>query len=404
MDRTERTGEYSPVSLVRCHTYDFPAVHDAVKKAVIPLLSRKDMLKPGAKVLLKINLLSASKGPDRPVNTHPSVIRSLAKIFKEDFDCAVFVGDSTSSFSKGSTGKGFKNMGLDLLSSECGFGLFNVDREEAVVLKNPGNRIIREIAIPRRFSEFDFVVSVPKLKTHELVGYTGAVKNMLGCVPGKMKRDVHVKAPTSKMMADALCDVYNFVRPRFAVMDGIVGMQGAGPSAGEPYPAGLIAASPDPVSLDAVMMRVLGFSPREVLTVRRAHERGLGMGDLDLIRIIGEPLERCLCAGFKKPSNTGKLFLENLIPAAFLSRAIDTVVSFLPYIDAEKCVRCFECVKGCPANCIVDSGGKLIIDKKRCIECFCCQEVCPANAVMVKPPLVKLMLGKIQKFIEDISG
>jgi len=404
MDRTERTGEYRQVSLVRCQTYDFPAVHAAVRKAVTPLLSPNKDLLPGSRVLLKINLLSASKGPDRPVNTHPAVIKSLALLFREEYGATVFVGDSTSSFSKGSTAKAFRNMGLDALAAECGFRLFNVDTEEAVTLHNPENRIIRDIAVPKKLREFDFIVSVPKLKTHELVGYTGALKNMLGCIPGKMKRDVHVRAPTSRLMADALCDVYNFIRPHFAVMDGIIGMQGTGPSAGEPYPAGLIAASHDAVSLDAVMMRLLGFAPREVPTIRRAHERGLGGGDLAKIRIVGEPAERCLCAGFKKPSNTGKLFLESIVPAAFISKAIDKTVTFVPFIETARCVRCFECVKGCPANCIVDSAGKLIIDKKRCIECFCCQEVCPANAVVVRPPLVKAMLGKVQKFIEDISG
>jgi uncharacterized protein (DUF362 family) len=379
-------------------------VHDAVRKAVVPFLSDVRTPTPGAKVLLKINLLSPSKGPDRPVNTHPAVVRALAKIFKEDYGCRVAVGDSTSSFSKGSTNKAFRNMGLDVLAAEAGFELFNVDAEETVPLKNPGNRIITEVLVPKRLRGFDFIVSVAKLKTHELVGYTGALKNMLGCIPGKMKRDVHVQAPTSKRMADALCDVYTFVRPHFAVMDGVVAMQGAGPSAGEPYQAGLIGASDDAVSLDAVMAHLLGFAEQEVLTIRRAHERGLGVGDLRRIRVIGERTDACRCAGFKKPSNAGKLFLESVIPSAILSKAIDTVVSFVPYIDTEKCIRCFECVKGCPADCIVDSHGKLIIDKKRCIECFCCQEVCPANAVVVKPPLAKVMLGKVQKFIEHISG
>jgi len=370
----------------------------------MPVLAGHPRLKRGASVLLKINLLSANKGPDKPVNTHPSFIRSLATLFQRKFDATVYVGDSTSSFSKGSTDKAFKNMGIDLLAAELGLRIMNVDTEEPVVLKNGANPLIKEIAVPKKLREIDIVVSVPKLKTHELTGFTGAVKNMLGCVPGKMKRDVHVKAPTSRLMAEALCDVYSFVRPDFAVMDGVVGMQGSGPAAGEPAMTGLIAASADPVSLDAVVTHLLGYGEGEVLTTVRAHARGLGTGDLRMIEVVGETLEACRRPDFRKPSNRTKLLFERFVPPGLIGAAIERTVSFTPRIDPAKCVRCFECVKGCPAHCIPDVAGKLVIDTKRCIECFCCQEVCPANAVTVRPPLTKIMLGKIQQFIEAISG
>ncbi|MDP8262394.1 MAG: DUF362 domain-containing protein [Candidatus Ancaeobacter aquaticus] len=399
-------GTNSRVSLIKCASYNDDELYFSLKKCLDPIIDHYNAFKEikGSKILLKVNLLSTSKGPDKPVNTHPSFVKQLARYFIQEHGAQVYVGDSSGSFSQGSTNKAFFNMGLDRIAKEVGFTLINFDTARKKVMCNPDHKIIKEIVVPGELFEMDLVVTVPKLKTHELVGFTGAVKNMMGCLPGKLKRDVHVKAPTSKSMAVALCDIYAMVPTHLAVMDGIIGMEGNGPAAGEPVETGLILASNDPVSLDAVVTHLLGYKEGEIRTTVYAHKRKLGVGDLNEIEIIGDDMNGCYYTEFVKVANKYKFILENIIPSWLISTALEKIISFKPFIDTRQCVRCFECVKGCPVNCIEDIEEKLIIQKKKCIECFCCQEVCPVNAVTVKPPLVKIMLGKVQKMIEYMSG
>ena len=105
----------------------------------------------------------------------------------------------------------------------------------------------------------DFIVSVPKLKTHGLTQYTGAIKNMMGTIPGNGKKNVHLIAPKADGFAKALVDIFQMSPPHLIVMDAIVGMGGNGPNAGQPRKVGLILASRDSVAMDAVASSIIGF-------------------------------------------------------------------------------------------------------------------------------------------------
>jgi ferredoxin len=242
--------------------------------------------------------------------------------------------------------------------------------------------VLKRFGLARAVREADAVVSLAKLKTHGQALYTGAVKNMLGCVPGGGKIRVHQFAPKSRQLAAALVDIFAVVRPRFALIDGIVAMQGNGPNLGDPRPLGLLIASRDAVAADAVAARIIGYPPRTIHVLHNAEERGLGTGSLDRIEVVGEALDDCLCPDFVRASN---LFYE-LIPAP-LARLIGGAVRVDPEIVQAECKRCGLCQRSCPADAI-EGEETFRVDTARCIRCFCCHELCPHGAVVLRRSLL----------------
>ena len=119
-------------------------------------------------------------------------------------------------------------------------------------------------------------------------------------MPGKGKKDIHLLAPKPEKMAEALLDIHSLVRPRLAVMDAIVAMEGNGPAAGRPRGVGLVIAGADAVSLDAVAAEIIGFDRGEVDTTRLGHERGLGIGRIEEIQRVRRAAERGGRAGLQE--------------------------------------------------------------------------------------------------------
>ena len=135
--------------------------------------------------------------------------------------------------------------------------------------------------------------------------YTGAIKNMLGVVPGENKSKYHKVASATGSMADMLVDIFGYVKPQLAIMDAIVGMEGNGPLHGHPRKIGAIIASIDSVAVDAVGSAVINYSPLEISTTKIAAERGLGEGNIHKIDVVGVEINKVKVRGFKKPDRKG---------------------------------------------------------------------------------------------------
>ena len=238
--------------------------------------------------------------------------------------------------------------------------------------------ILKRFGLARVVREADAVVSLAKLKTHCQTLYTGAVKNLLGCLPGGGKIRVHQLAPKARQLSAALLDIYAVVRPRLALIDGILAMEGEGPSHGDPRPLGLLIASEDAVAADAVACHIIGYPARAVHILRQAEERGLGVGDLRKIEVVGVPLEEAVVRDFVRPSN----FAFEMIPG-FLMKLIGRGVSVQPDIVQELCRKCGMCQRSCPAAAIENHEG-LVIDHEKCFRCFCCHELCPHDAIALR--------------------
>lgn len=374
------------VSIVKCKDYNPNNVEKALREC-IGLLPENSIPK-NKKILLKPNLLSSTKGPERPINTHPIFVECLAKILKEDYLSTVYIGDSCGGMSYGQTQRAFEVSGLIEISKKLGVQLINFENTGVVYLENENNKIKKRFPVTNFIQKVDFVISVPKLKTHTLVGYTGAVKNMMGLVPGSGKRDMHMTAPKVWQMEQCIVDLYGLVKPSFVVMDAIIGMEGDGPAAGDQRDIGLVFASSDAVALDTVAAEVVGYDSTDMIFIKEAYNRNYGVGDIKKISVKGINLEDVKISDFKKPIGKFRDAILNAIPSRLLKAAYAGMTSGLPIINQILCRRCNVCYDNCPVQTIDKFSDKhLEIIHKNCIECYCCQELCPHDAIKLKVPI-----------------
>ncbi|VVB54069.1 Uncharacterised protein [uncultured archaeon] len=144
--------------------------------------------------------------------------------------------------------------------------------------------IFEEILIPKIFKGSN-ILHLPTVKTHGHTTTTGAMKNAFGGLIPKYRHHAHLKI--HEILVDLLAIQKEVHKGMFAVMDGCVCGNGAGPRTMEPYIGNTILASNDQVAIDAVASKIMGFDPLKIDYIKLAHERGLGMGDVDQIEIVG---------------------------------------------------------------------------------------------------------------------
>jgi len=148
---------------------------------------------------------------------------------------------------------------------------------------------MEKFAIAKTAAEADVVISLPVIKTHIRTGITCGLKNMKGVLPGDEKKRTHKTG-----LDRAIVDLNRVARPRFTVVDGIIGVQGAWGSQSDEVnrvPLDLIIAGSDVVAVDAVCATVAGFNVREILHILGAAEANLGVCDMSLIEVRGERID-----------------------------------------------------------------------------------------------------------------
>ncbi len=361
------------VSIVKCENYE----HQKVKKALLhsfELIGGLDsIVKPGDNVLLKVNVIIGFP-PERAATTHPAFVGAMIEIVKEAGGIA-WVGDSSGAY--GYTARSLEISGIKKACEEYGGKLINFESTGTYPVKANG-RILTTINIAKPAIDCDVLVSLPKMKTHQLTKYTGAVKNFYGVIPGSGKAAIHRQAPTEESLSHAVVDICSALKPRLAVMDGIVGMEGEGATNGTPIPSGVILSSTDCVALDAVASELMGFSHRDILTTRFAHERGLGTGELGQIEVIGEKISD-VKTDFKKSK-----YLYYKLPG-FLGKWMFKYAENISKVEISEteCKKCKICFNSCPASAITLEPRPLI-DQEKCIKCYCCHELCRNGAVKLK--------------------
>ncbi len=362
----------SQVALVKCTNYEQEIVNRAIRQSVDFIGGMRRYLKPGDVALLKVNLLSAGEG----VHTHPSVARAVIELVKEVGGVPV-VADTPGVFHVGNEATtAMVTSGLEAVAKEAGCKAFQFETRgfaEVPVLKG---KKLHSIYAAKTALEADVIISLPKLKTHGLTLFTGAVKNMFGTVSPRTRRTIHAQQASAKDFSEALVDIYSVVKPRLTIMDGVIGMEGEGPAHGDLKPVGVILASADGVALDAVASRMVGFEPMEIQTTRVATDRGLGNGDMGGIKVLGERVED-VTVTFKRPPS----WQSNLPP--WLMSLINRLAYVRPQVDVEKCVQCGVCAKSCPVEAL-RLAPYPTFNREKCIECYCCNELCPKGAIVLE--------------------
>ena len=242
--------------------------------------------------------------------------------------------------------------------------------------------IMKQLEVIDIITKVDKVISVSKLKTHGMTKFTGAVKNMYGTIPGLKKAEYHYTLPDIVNFSNMLVDVCINANPILSFMDGIVGMEGAGPSGGNPRDVGVIIASDSPYHLDIVACKIINIDPSLVPINERCIERNIVDKNFNDIEIISKDFNSHIIKDFKVPSISGVGLLKNKMPKIF-DVFVDYLIKPKPVIIKNKCIGCGDCSDCCPAKTINMIDGKPNIDLKECIRCFCCQELCPVKAISV---------------------
>jgi uncharacterized protein (DUF362 family) len=240
----------------------------------------------GARVVLKPNLVEYDERTT--VNTDPRLVAATVVALRRLGAVEVLVAEGPghrrdTQFVVTSSG---------LLEALDGVGARFVDLNTDAIMRVPLRSrytALGELWLPRTIADADVVISMPKMKTHHWAGLTLSLKNCFGCVPGRVygwpKNVLHWAG-----LEQSILDVAAAVRPDYAIVDGIVGMEGNGPISGTPVAANVLVFGDDPVATDVVGARIMGFDPGKIAYLAEA-ARFLGQGDVELIRSEGEDVE-----------------------------------------------------------------------------------------------------------------
>ncbi|PAB60617.1 DUF362 domain-containing protein [Anaeromicrobium sediminis] len=379
------------VSLIECKDYEYEKVKEGIIKTFRNLGGVNKYIKKGDKVLLKLNLLMKKK-PEEATTTHPIFTKALAKVLI-DHGAEVIIGDSPGGPFNTSILKGiYRACGIEKIADEVGAKLnYNTN---TIDIKNEDGLILKKIVGIEVLNEVDKVISVSKLKTHGMMMFTGAVKNMFGIVAGLEKAEYHVRMPNNVDFSNALVDICIAAKPILSFMDGIVGMEGAGPSAGEPREVGAIIGSTSPYELDVVATSIIGLSPLKVPTIKRCVERNLCSGKLEDIKLMGEDINKFILNDFVIPEIRSLDLLDGKLPK-FIRDILNDLLQPKPVFNHDECVGCSDCADNCPPRVIEMVNNKPVVNLDECIRCFCCQELCPVKAILIHRPLLMKLLAKL---------
>ena len=374
------------VSIVRCETYDPAQVKVALSAALAPIKGL-DWVKPGMRVAIKANLMMRVK-PEKAATVHPQVATSLCELLIER-GAQVVLGDSPGGpFTLAYLSAVYGGTGMRQIL-ETGAKL-NEDFSITEV-SNPNAVSAKEFQVTNYLLEADGIIDLCKIKTHGLMAYTGACKNLFGAIPGLRKSEYHYRYNTHEAFGNMLVDICEWVKPTLSIGDAIMSMEGNGPSGGTPRLMGAILAARNPHAMDLAGAHLMNLSMEDVPTLKAAHERGLVAGDVSALTISGD-LESFVIPDFQLTPKLDVRLWGSKNTA--IAKVLSDLFASSPKVDEARCTSCGECKKVCPATAISIQQKHAKIDPKKCIRCFCCQEFCPQGVITVHRPLVARMLNK----------
>lgn len=378
------------VFIQKCDTYDIDTILNKVKEILNNHSEIIEYCQSGRNICIKPNLV-AKKKPEEAATTHPSIVYAVAKICR-DLGANVTIAESPGGlYDKAVLKSIYKVTGIEEAAGMAGVNL-NYDLSETEVVCED-NEYLKKINIITPVANADCVINISKLKTHGMMAYTGAVKNMFGCIAGLKKAEYHFNMPDYDKFANCIIDICLASKPTLNIIDTIVGMEKDGPTAGDPKKMDLLISGSDPFETDIVAASIIQADIEKIPVLRNAIRRNLCPESYLNIDITGEDIESVLVKDFIMNYNESR---DLHFVKGSLGKWITTLVSPRPVFDKKLCKSCGECAKCCPAKVIeVKKGQCASVDIKNCIRCYCCQELCPFKAVSIKKPLVnKLFINK----------
>ena len=240
----------------------------------------------GKRILLKPNLVETHAGAIH-INTHPAVVYGAAQAFLQLGAAKVIVAEGPGHC--GDTLLLLEESGLAEMLREDRIPFVDLNYDNGYIVMNPSRySSLASLTLPNTLRQVDWVVSLAKLKTHHWAGVTLAMKNFFGVMPGIYygwpKNPLHFAG-----IEGAILDIVSAVRPQFAIVDGIVGMEGDGPIMGTPKPAGVLIMGRNLPAVDATSARLMGINPHRVRYLAEAGRRLGPVHEAEIVQ-VGEPV------------------------------------------------------------------------------------------------------------------
>ncbi|MDD5064605.1 MAG: DUF362 domain-containing protein [Phycisphaerae bacterium] len=246
----------------------------------------------GKRVLLKPNAgrnVEAGKG----ITAHPEVVAAAIDAFREA-GAEVAIGESPITGVK--MAEAFENCGIKAIAEVRNCPLIDMDARKSVPIGIPDGVTIRKLKLCREVAENEIIVSIPVMKTHMHTGVSLSVKNMKGCLWKRSKVDLHMLPQLAghkeRSLDTAIADMSSVLRPHLSIIDGTIGMEGLGPSAGTPKKLGVVVVGVDAFAADSIACELMGIHASEIPHLRIGAERGYGVIDTDAIRVSPEGWEK----------------------------------------------------------------------------------------------------------------
>ena len=378
-----------PVYVKKCDSYSEKNIYADVKELLEGSGGMDNFIRPGQKVVLKVNMLSGVN-PERAVTTDPRFVSAVAELVKEAGGSPVIADSPGGAFNKKTLEKSYQKCGFKKVAKKTDAELnYNIEHRR---VSFPAGEVKKFFNLANFAVDADVIINLPKLKTHGLTVYTGAVKNLFGVLPGLLKAEYHLKMQNIHTFTQMLVDLACLVSPDLNIMDAVVGMEGEGPSSGDVRKFGYLMASESSFNLDIAAVHLLGIDPPEkVPLISVMKEQGI-TGNFSDLKIYGDKLiqaENTVIPEIERSSN----LLEQSLPGP-LSSLLEFFLRPRPIFEYDKCTGCGECFQVCPPDAIIMKKGRPVVELEECIRCFCCQELCNFNAVKIHRPFLGRLINK----------
>lgn len=364
--------------IVRKTSYNYEQLKPVFFEIIEKLAGKK--IKPGSRVLIKPNMLSAA-APKDAVLTHPLIIKAAVEYVLEK-NARPQVSDSPAI---GSFARIMKNNGTTDALAGLDVACLPFEETMSADIGKPYGLI----DIAKDAIEADVIINLPKLKTHCQMLLTLGVKNMFGCIVGFKKSQWHMRAGTDTMaFARLLVAVHQTVRPTISILDGILALEGEGPGKrGNPRNIGIIMGSCDTFALDMAVCKMIGIDYEMMPVLKVAKENNF----IPSCEIDGS---LSLISDFALPAAEGLIFGPR-----FLHNFLRRHTMALPVCEDSLCELCSQCWTMCPAQAITPLAKTIEFDYNKCIRCYCCIEICPYGALHSRETIGgKIVRNLIDKF------
>ncbi|MCQ2385971.1 MAG: DUF362 domain-containing protein, partial [Clostridia bacterium] len=275
---------FAPVSVVPCDGYEKDTVKSALQNLLSPLGGLSAFVKPGMTVVLKANLVSGMK-PEKAATTNPVLLAVLTEEIVA-LGAKVLLGDSPGGlYNVAHVGHVYDLSGMKQVEDAGGELNRDFSQKQA---EYPNAHVLKSFTYTAYLDRADLLIDVCKIKSHGMMKLSCAAKNMFGTVPGLIKPEYHYRFPDYRDFADMILDLDDYFHPALSIADGVIGMEGNGPTAGTPKRIGCLLASVSPHCLDLAASSLLGLTPSAVPTLERARAHGLIPENAGQLEVFGD--------------------------------------------------------------------------------------------------------------------